>query len=200
MANILLTLKNRAHSTFACLCLAPIFVFVGVNFWLCLTPAFFETETNRPTHLPPNLHAIMYGFIYRKRKIGFSYFSSYEGVMCCVLRKKQQQRVNCLHDAAVFSKSSTKNNHRLTCIGCKGHEIYFHTNNWDSLKSCCFCLEVRYTHSLCVLHFCLNNFSMNKVPNMYRPFVKIIIQCCGLWKIDVYTGQGHPTGNFGKKT
>ena len=32
MANILLTLKNRAHSTFACLCLAPIFVFVGVNF------------------------------------------------------------------------------------------------------------------------------------------------------------------------
>lgn len=32
MADNLLTLKNRAHSTFACLCLAPILVFVHVNF------------------------------------------------------------------------------------------------------------------------------------------------------------------------
>ena len=30
MANILLTLKNRARSTFACLCLAPIFVGLSV--------------------------------------------------------------------------------------------------------------------------------------------------------------------------
>ena len=75
MANILLTLKNRAHSTFACLCLAPIFVFVGVNFQLCLTSAFFESETNRPTHLPPNLNAIEkyhvwihLSFMYKSRK------------------------------------------------------------------------------------------------------------------------------------
>ena len=68
-----------------------------------LTPAFFETETNRPKHLPPNLHAIEkyhvwihLSFMYkiRKRKFGCSYFSFYEGVMSCVLRKKQQQQVN----------------------------------------------------------------------------------------------------------
>ena len=83
-----------------------------------------------------------------------------------------------LHDAAVFSKSSTKNNHRLTCIGCRGHEVYLHTNNWDSLKSRCFKVRGKiYTLPLtfCVLRFCLNNFSINKVANVYRPFVKIII-------------------------
>ena len=77
-----------------------------------------------------------------------------------------------------FLKSSVKNNHRLTRIGCRGHEIYWHRNNWDSLKSCCFKVRSKiYTFPLtfCVLRFCLNNFSLNNVANVYRPFVKIII-------------------------
>ena len=77
-----------------------------------------------------------------------------------------------------FLKSSVKNNHRLTRIGCRGHEIYWHRNNWDSLKSCCFKVRSKiYTFPLtfCLLRFCLNNFPLNNVANVYRPFVKIII-------------------------
>ena len=176
MTNILLTMKNCAHSTFACLCLAAILVFVHVNFWLCLTGAFFETETNRPKHLPPNLHAIEkyhvwihLSFMYKSRKPKvwlYLFFVLWRSHVLCLEKKTTTTSESVFMTRRSFlNPAQMKNNHRLTCIGCRRHEIYWQTNNWDSLKSCCFKLSGKlYTFPLtfCELRFCLTIFQWTK--------------------------------------